>query len=478
MNKYNKAVRRMLENDPQVVRSLKIFSGSDAEYNQRISAHADSISATLELEDMALKDGASSKYRKAFAAGPGITEANLQGTTIVDAIIRASVSSIAPIFAKEVSVNQPELLLQFIDAHNLMDQNVSVPNLGADTGLGDDMLNIDSSAIFDGNETDFTIATSVRLVPGTLEIKYIVGNDTTIIKDDAQGNLVTKGGVLAAGSKVTYSSGSIAINFATAPARTSKLIIKAVSDEAGEDELDSLVGNVKNFRATTSPMIIPVVRNIMGEHLIARQGVLNTKDYYANLVETTYTRKINTRIVKCLTDNYIGDTYTADLSAFDIGTSGYGTFVRTFKSILTDANQYLAQQCYTGASATGYLAGKKAANLFMYMNPNEGFIRNTEMGYYKDVIGWFDEVPVVRWEGDGLADDEVMLTHKTPGGELAPVVRPIFLTPTDIAEVFSFNNPMKVKSGLFAVDGANPTSSKLSVKVKFDLPEGQYLAKV
>jgi hypothetical protein len=186
--------------------------------------------------------------------------------------------------------------------------------------------------------------------------------------------------------------------------------------------------------------------------------------------------------VAAVVNAYQGDVFTADLSNFNLAAGRYDTFIRTFQSLLVDGESQLGNQTYKGAKVTGILAGAQIANIFQYMTENEGWIPNTKLGYFKDLIGWYKGVPVVRWTNTEsniakVADDEIYLTVRTPDGELAPAGRGTFITPTDLPEIGNFKNPTQVVDGMFSLESVRPLTSKLVTKLKITLPASQVLHK-
>lgn len=480
-SKYHENAYKALMGNAHVQQGLKLFSVSDEDLQLRAAAYMNAMAETAYLEDYALGRGAKRRVME-FAASnsaPGMGAANLRGTTIYPATILSFVSSIAPIFCVEREMDTPQGDLQFVDFYSLLEGDLVLPNLGKDKSFGKNIYKKDLTASIDGSTKNFSITTGSAIIPGSVEITYVT--DTKQIDGIYDNNnmiLLGAPGLLASGT-VNYKTGTIEFEFATAPASGAKLSVRAAEDIPSNDTVDKMMGESKYFHVTTEPIMIPIIRNIISDAAMNKQGVINPNTLYTNLIQSTYTKLINEKVVEVMIGGFGGDTYTADLSNFNLAAGFYDTFIRSFQSILIDGETILGQQTYKGSKVTGILAGKQIANVFQYMNAGEGWIPNEQLMYFKDLIGWYKGVPVVRWEDETfIAQDEMFLTHKTPDGQLAPCVRGIFLTPTDLPEIGNFSNPSQITNGMFSLEGVRPTTSKLVVKIKVKLPESQFLTKL
>lgn len=480
---YKKEVLGAIMASPEAQTSLKLFSVSQQDFNARLNAMAESMALTAMLEDRAAAKGAK---RVLFAAtAPGMGAANLRGTTIYPATILSNVSSIVPIFAVERSGDMPSFDLQFKDVYNLATSDTILPNLGPDAPFGKSSTEKDLSSLLAAASTGDNPTYKVIYQPGIAviprSVKYVLteANGTKYeIVDNGNGKLLAEPGLLADGS-VNYRTGDMMIQFSGAHA-SATLKVFAAFDTPAEDEVEMAGVETKYFHIDTEAVIIPVKRNIVNDAADYKQGVTDPDQFYNNLIQTLYTKKLNEMTVGAIVNNYTGNTYTADLSNFNLAAGRYETFIRTFQSLLTDGESKIAAQTYKGAKVTGILAGAQISNVFQYMTEQEGWIPNTQLGYFKDLIGWYKQVPVVRWtnnESDEakVADDEIYLTVRTPDGQLAPAGRGTFLSPTDMPEIGNFKNPTQVVDGMFSLESVRPLTSKLVTKLKITLPASQML---
>lgn len=473
---YVKQANQALLANTRAAESLKLFSVSESDYKMRVNAYTNAMARTSQMEDMALAGGA--RRRMMTFASPGMGAGNLRGSTIYPATILSNVSSIAPIFSVERDMDTPNGDLQFMDFYNIIDNKQVLPNLGRDGDFGENIKNADLSSLLSSAEVEYQSASS--FIPHSIKLTLVHGGVTYAITDNGAGTLLAAPGLLSAGT-VNYSTGAVNITFAEVKTGGT-LKLTAAMDLPSDNAIDKIGGESKYFHVTTEPIIIPLQRNIVTDAAMNKQGVLDPNELYANVIQSTYTKKINEKVVSAIVNAYEGDSYTADLSEFNLAGGRYDTFIRSFQSLLVDGEATLGEKTYKAAKVNGILAGAKIANVFQYMNEGEGWIPNNSLGYFKDLLGWYNGIPVVRWtnnSGDAVrvGDYDLYLTHKTEDGQLAPVVRGMFLSPTDLPEIANFANPTQITNGMFSLEGVRPTTSKLAVKLTITLPESQMLKK-
>lgn len=446
---YVQQAEAALLSNKQAVTAMKMFSVSDEDFAMKKAAYIRTMAFTAMMEDRVIANGA--KRRVMFAANPGMAAANLRGTTIYPATILSYVSNIAPIFSVERNMDTPSMDLQFMDFYNIATGDEVVPNLGRDKAFGANIHTHDlTTAIraLDADTKRLEYNASAKLTPNTVVIKFFDGTHNYVIRDDGQGTLMAAPGLLSAGT-VNYTTGAFSMTFVTVPSTsTSTMSLEVALDIPANDNVDKLGAQNKYYHLNTEPVVIPLQRNIITDAAMAKQGVLDPNKVYTNLIQSQYSKLINEKTVGSIVNNYDGNALTADLSSFGLASGRYDTLIRTFQSLLVDGESRLAAQTYKGAKVTGILAGAKISNMFQYMNENEGWIPNTKMGYFKDLLGWYKGVPVVRWsnnDGDSVrvGDNDLYLTHRTEDGQLAPVMRGMFLSPTDLPEIANFDNPVK-----------------------------------
>ena len=446
---------------------LKMFSLSEEDAAMRRKAFADTIAQTMEINDRV-----AGRSRRSFAGGASLSSANLAGVSIYAGVMRSFVQSIAPIFAVQRNIDAPSQKIMYVDFYDILNNELIVPNIGADRAWADKKRHtIDT--ITPGSTS--TIVPGTPLVPKTFraEVYNVAGTTRTLvgtIVDGGNGKFLATPGMIKDTSKIEYNNGgasTIQLDFEAGLTAT-QLEWVVVYDVPGDDEVNKAYGNVKYYDVDTTPILVPVERNVIADHAMAKQGIINQDELYANFIENEYTKVVNQRVFDALVQGYSGDTFEVDLSSFSLASGFYDTIVRTFKSALAQAENQLAAQTFKGAKCTGYLASPEAVNVFDYMTPGDGWVKNMNSTYYKDIVGWYNDVPVVRCLD--LPAGELMLTVRTDDGYVAPLFHAMFLAPTELPVVANYQNMTKYASGMYSMEGFGFSSSALCVKLKIKTP--------
>lgn len=460
-------------------KKVKMFSVSNADAQFKRKAYARTIEQTAEISDMVMNRNT----RKVFAGGASITSANLAGVSIYAGIMRAMVNSVAPIFSVQRNIDAPEQKIMYVDFYDILNNNLIVPNIGPDQAWADQNKHtVETLSLDTTNNSTHTAGTPIIPRSFKAEVYARVTDNTTgitseqivgTIVDAGDGSFIATPGLIEPTSKITYNNGGTSgfvLNFVANPDRQlTKIDYACVYDVTADDEVNRAYGKVKYYDATTSPLLVPVERNVISDHAMAKQGIINQDELYANFIENEYTKAINQRCFNALIAGYTGDTYELDLSGFSIQGGFYETIVRSFKSLLTQAENVLAAQTYKGAKCTGYLASPEAINMFDLMVPGDGWVKNVNSTYYKDIAGWFNDVPVVRCTDLGAG--ELMLTMRTDDGYVAPLFHSMFLAPTELPVVANYQNMTKYATGMYSMEGFGFSSSALCVKLKVKSPQ-------
>lgn len=454
---------------------VKLFARSEADAQFKRKAYASTIDNTLEINHMY---GEKSKRSTFAAGGASLSAANLAGVSIYAGIMRAFVQSIAPIFAVQRNIDAPTQKIMYVDFYDIMNNELIVPNIGPDKAWADAKART-TDTIAPATTPQYTITSGTPIVPKTFHAE--VYKDSTfvgVIIDNGQGGFIATPGLIKHTSSIQYKTGGSAtvnLEFETT-VDANKIVYACVYDVSNKDEVNKAYGQVKYYDIATSPILVPVERNVIADHAMAKQGIIDSDELYANFIENEYTKVINNRVFETLVEGYTGDTYQLDLSRFNLQSGFYETVVRSFKSLLTQAENQLAAQTYKGAKCTGYLASPEAVNMFDLMNPGDGWVKNINSTYYKDIVGWFNDVPVVRCTN--LGEGELMLTHRTDDGYLAPLFHGMFLAPTELPVVANYQNMTKYAAGMYSMEGFGMSSSALCVKLKIVAPQDLTLKKL
>jgi len=463
----------------QFENKLKMFSASEADCNFRRKAYADTIATTMEINDMVL----GSSKRKTFS-GASVSASNLAGVSIYAGVMRSFVESIAPIFSVQRNIDAPAQKIMYVDFYDILNDQLIVPNIGADQAWTDktrqatEVLDFTSSHLV-------TITGGWPITPKTFKAVVYAADGTVLgtIYDDGAGNYIATPGLLdgtaaTANQSISYNSGVIKMTFPTTGlgSGAKRMTYACVWDTTDKAEVNKAYGKTKYYDVETAPLLVPVERNVISDHAMQKQGIINSDELYANFVENEYTKAVNQRAFDAIIQGYTGDTYVVDLSNFSLASGFYETIVRSFKALLTQGENQLAKQTYKGAKCTGYLASPEAVNVFDLMNAGEGWVKNVNSTYYKDIVGWYNDVPVVRCID--LGEGEIMMTHRTDDGYVAPLFHAMFLAPTELPVVSNYQNMTKYTSGMYSMEGFGYSSSALIVKLKVILPNDLKLTKL
>lgn len=475
MNQSENLIKKILgeKGATQFENHLKMFSRSDIDAQFRRRAFASTIANTMDINEMVLGKGS----RKTFA-GASLSAANLAGVSIYAGVMRSFVQSIAPIFAVQRNIDAPSQKIMYVDFYDILGgTDPIVPNIGPDKAWADTKQRV--SQAITSVTTPMVITAGSPIIPKSFKAEVYKDNvlKGTIV-DTGTGKFLATPGVLKDTSAITYQSGSsstVTINFEPT-LDANKIVYACIYDVTSKDEVNKAYGVTKYYDMDASPILVPVERNVISDHAMQKQGIINSDELYANFIENEYTKVVNQRVFDALVQGYTGDTYELDLSTFSIQNGYYETIVRSFRSLLTQAENQLAAQTYKGAKCTGYLASPEAVNMFDLMVPGDGWVKNVGSTYYKDVVGWYNDVPVVRCVD--LPAGELMLTHRTDDGYVAPLFHGMFLAPTELPVVGSYANMTKYATGMYSMEGFGFSSSALCVKVKIKSPQDLTLKKL
>lgn len=468
-------------------RKLKMFSLSDTDALLRETAIVRAIQNTQEITNSILQK------RKAFS-GASVSSANLDGSTIFAAIMRSYVNSFAPIFCVSRDMDTPKQQLMYTDFHDIFSGKEVVPNIGRDqdwvnrvykdnanTAPIDTMVKKQPVTV----GTGVSITTGTAILPRSFQMEVLDSTEKVIgtVFDDGNGKFLATPGILANTSAIEYSNGSsgtITINWD--PATTGAFYSYSFAvDQTNDDKVNRAFGKNGYYNLSTEPILVPVERDVIADHAMAKQGIINTDDLYSNFIENEYTKAINNRIVRTLLHYWTGDTYLTDLSAFSVAAGHAESLSRTLKHVFTQGENLIAEQTYKEAKVTGILASHRAVDLLNFLTPEQGWVRNTNRGYYKDIVGWLDEAPVVLT--DQFAKEEqnnevtFLMTSRTQDGQIAPLFHGIFLAPTDLPVVANYAQLTQYTSGLYSMEGFGFTSSKLGAKLRVKVPENLWIKK-
>ena len=219
---------------------------------------------------------------------------------------------------------------------------------------------------------------------------------------------------------------------------------------------------------------------LMAEYDIAALGAMkkatgsDMATFLFTKLRELYTKCINGNLVKTLENGYQGDVMSdLDLSNGPTGLADkfydYRSRVDLFDSYLINVESALATKVVKGVNTTAYVVGNRAANQFQKGGVIGRWKKNSEMSYINDLLGWYNDIPVLRSTDVQEAEGEgtFYAIHKTKDGQMAPLARGIYMPLTDTPTVGNYQNPTQMVSGIYYQEGLRYMAPELAQKVTF-----------
>lgn len=411
---------------------------------------------------------------KAFS---GMAEIPLLSNQYFNATMASYVRSFAGFLTIERSMDQPTALLWYMDLLGVTDNRVVLPNVGPEN-LNGINARFSSSAVFTPG-TEVQIATNKKLIPGTIDITLIdpTGAKPEIrVKDDARGNLLAPAGVLIANTTagavgVNYATGLVTFNVnGTDYADYTKFSIIGFEDVAGDPAFGQLTGpgnnrfkvKMNNIVATSEPDMLVGENNLMAIAAMQKSVGANPAEVTGAKLTELYTKLINAKLVQRLQDMWTGTPVTIDLLKANNGWLDYNSYLEKFIGGLVEVDTALAKRSYKGVRATSYVVGENVGNAFRKLKSNGNFVENTDSTYINDLLGYCNGIPVLRHTD--INPNEGYAVVKTADGQLAPVMRGIFLPLTNTPIVGNYNNPSQFANGVYYQEANEGIVPELMVK--------------
>jgi len=412
-----------------------------------------------------------SKYermKEAYKLFSGVTEMPLLSNQYFNATVASFVRSFAGYLTIERDMAEPTALLWFDDVLGVVNDNIVLPNIGTEN-----LSDIASTIAFEDVTIDNAksdISTGKVIVPGSVKGTLIKSDGTGAVDfvDDAHGNILAAPGILTAAS-INYKTGAISFTVASAYVG-GKYTVKAAADAPGTPVYGQVANAQKNrFKLDMKNILVSSEADMLiGESNLVAMAQANKslgqnpmQVLGAKLVEM-YTKIINNQIVATV-KSAATSTYTIDASTWNTQYYDFNSSLNAFSAELVNVDTELAVQSVKGVEATAYVCGKNAGNWFRKMRSTGEFVEEKGSTYVNDLLGTFHDIPVLRHIG--LADNEFYAIHKTPGGELAPVMFGVYLPLTWTPNIGSYSNPTQVASGTYFQNGMRAISSELVKRV-------------
>jgi hypothetical protein len=453
------------------VQETKLFSqhAADAEFLKSLRGSSlsdqDAASRKNEYEKLFSKY---ERMKEAYKTFSGVTEMPLLSNQYFNATVASFVRSFAGFLSIERDMAEPTALLWYDDVLGVVNDNVVLPNIGTEH-LNDIASTIAFSDVtIDTATTD--ISTGKVIVPGSIKGTLIKSDNSGAVDfvDDAHGNILAAPGILTAAS-INYKTGAISFTVASGYVGGT-YTLNAAADAPGTPVYGQVANAQKNrFKLDMKNILVTSEADMLiGESNLVAMAQANKslgqnpmQVLGAKLVEM-YTKLINNQLVATTKAAAI-HSYTIDASGWATTFYDFNSRLNAFSAELVNVDTELATNSVKGVEATAYICGKTAGNWFRKMRSTGEFVEMKGSTYVNDQLGTYHDIPVLRHIG--LPDNEFYAIHKTPGGELAPVMFGQYLPLTWTPNIGSYSNPTQVANGVFYQLGMRSICSELVERV-------------
>lgn len=404
----------------------------------------------------------------------GYSETPILSTQYFNASVAAYVSSFAGFMSIERDMDQPNALLEWLDVLGVSDLRKVMPNLGPDQFNMINVMGKFTSDITVTTDPSYTYLVGRKIIPGTARIKItktVQVTDSTGTHDDiqkielvdgGQGEFMSKAGVMTE-SSIDYRNGNIKFTLVEAldPDKKDTCVLIAAEDTTGTPNFNVIgtdasgdpmylnrrydnrfMAKMEQIGLSTVPDMLSAEYNITSLAAMKKAIGTDMATFLFTKLREMYTKLINSRLVTTLADSYQGDTMYYDLSVNSQKYHDFRSNLDFFNAIMIDVESELAKKSVKGITTTSYIAGANASNMFQKCSAIGKFEKNEKATYINDLLGWFDGVPVLR--STDIANGDIYAIHKTPDGQMAPLVRGIYLPLTDCPNVGNYNNPTQI----------------------------------
>lgn len=468
--------------DPNMMRAIRMTSVSDDDAMSRASEYSKMFSRNEEMRNLFNESGLSQKMFSGYAETP------LLGTQYFNASVSSYVSSFAGYMSVEKDFDHANGIFYWNDVLGVTDLRPVIPNLGPDN-----LANINTMG---GFELPVTVSASAsfsplvgrKLIPGSVRVKIETATEKYELIDNGQGNFMAVAGKIQNGT-INYLNGKIDFELSTAMTgdpTTEKITIVGKEDVTGTPSCTTgasnahandkrFLGKMQQLGLNTVPDMLVAEYNIVSLAAMKKETGSDLATFLFKKLRELYTKTINTKLVTTLTEGYTGSTLTdLDLSA----TTGlakqfmdYRSRVDLFDAYLVDVETALATKAVKAVKTTAYVAGNNACNQFTKGGIIGKFVKNTKASYINDLLGWYDDIPVLRSTDvkENAGEGTFYAIHKTPGGEMAPLARGIYMPLTDTPTVGNYNNPTQMAAGIYYQEGVRVMAPELVQKVTFKM---------
>ena len=418
--------------------------------------------------------------RETAKAFSGMAEVPILSNQYFNATVASYVRSFAGFLTIERAMDQPTALLWYNDLLGVTNGRKVLPNLGKEDIKG---INgrFNTSSVLDEATKDYSIATNKKIIPGTVEIKLIHAahpESPVVIRDDRNGNLLAPAGVLGVNAKgalgVDYRTGVVTFTIADGFTieENDKYSLMAYEDVAGDPAFGQLTGpgnnrfkvQMNNIVVTTEPDMLVAENNLMAIAAAQKAIAMNPAEIAGAKLTELYTKLVNDKFVAALDRMWSGNVTVIDLTHATNGWLDLNSYYEKFMRELDNIDTLMAEQAYKISGATAYVCGKHVGTLFTNLRHSGNFVKNTESTYVNDLLGYYNGIPVLRHLD--VDPDECYAVAKTADGQLAPIMRGIFLPLTNTPIVGNYNNPTQYASGVYYQEANSEIVPELMIKFR------------
>lgn len=456
------------------VQETKLFSAQANDKEWLSALRGSSVSSRDAANRKAEYTKLFSKYetmKEAYKAFSGVSEMPLLSNQYFNATVASFVRSFAGYGTIERDMAEPTALLWYDDVLGVVDERVVLPNIGPENIDG--ILNevaFDNQAI---TEKSFDISTGKLLIPRSVRFTFVSADGVTKaeVVDDGAGNLLAPAGVLSEGT-VNYKLGRVSVAIASTAFDGGTYSMHASVDTPGEPAYGQIANNQGyRFKLGMKNIIVPSTPDLLiGESNLV-QMAMGSKSLGQNPMEVMgaklvelYTKLINRKIVETLMAAHEGDTLEVDASEWKTQFYDFNSRLNAFSAEMVNLDTALADKSVKGVEATAYFVGKGAGNWFRMMRATGEFTEQKGSTYVNDLLGFYHDIPVLRHLS--IPSDTIYAVHKTPGGELAPVIFGNYLPLTWTPSIGSYQNPTQLASGVFFQNGIKPVAPALIQRMR------------
>lgn len=419
---------------------------------------------------------------------PGFSDGRLHGIDFFDASISAAIKSYANLFCVEKNMNQPDASLPYFNIYGVKSAQIITPNIG-------------KSRVFTEAEGDFTFAgvfkkadakdlfkfgpkeagdyrlNAIPIVHTRVLItfKELGGeNDGRIwsINDNGFGGLIAEPKFVEEG-KIDYGHAdnvpAIEFKVNTNLIKANDVEIKVTYvEDTPKEQLERLKPEVGYYNASSAPIIVPYEVNQLTTMAVKKSLGMDMVSFTLRAVTDEYTKIINQKVAAGIMATAANrQERLIDLSGYGLAAGNNKSLVESFLNQLKGLDTAMAQKNEKVVYVSAFLTSVALGDLFyMFENTTPKWEANKAITYIDDVCGYLDGIPVVRTKH--INDETKTLlqgyaTHKVKEGQLAPLMRGMFLPLTTMNEVGSFDNPLLKTGGIFSYEGVSPLTNELTI---------------